>query len=273
MEIRVLGPLTATINGTTIVPTAGKQRQILALLALNPGRIIPTSTLMEEIWANQPPKRALTTIQTYILHLRRHLHHATQHHPHHPTPKQILTTTHRGYLLNTPPHTTDAHEYHRLTTLGQHAYDQGNTEQAAHTLRQALNLWHGPPLIDVPHGPILTIETLRLEETHLQTLERRIDADLHLGRHTHLLPELTDLTARHPHHEGLHSQAMLALYRSGRQTTALTTYHRLRHHLNHELGIEPTPHLQRLHHAILTTDPNLHTTTHTTTHTYNLYAA
>lgn len=70
MRIQVLGPLSAEVNGGSIVPSAGKPRQILSLLALYPGRVMPVPTLMEEIWATQPPQSALTTLQTYILQLR-----------------------------------------------------------------------------------------------------------------------------------------------------------------------------------------------------------
>jgi DNA-binding SARP family transcriptional activator len=104
---------------------------------------------------------------------------------------------------------------------------------------------------------VLEIEVLRLEESRLVTVERRIDADLRLGRHAELIAELTDLVARHPQHEGLHAQAMLALYRSGRQASALDVYRRLRRRLIEELGVEPTPQLQRLHQAMLAVDPEL----------------
>ncbi|MGQ4390491.1 AfsR/SARP family transcriptional regulator, partial [Streptomyces sp. SAS_270] len=104
---------------------------------------------------------------------------------------------------------------------------------------------------------VLDIEVLRLEESRLVTVERRIDADLRLGRHAELLAELTELTARHPQHEGLHSQVMVALYRSGRQSAALDVYRRLRGRLIEELGVEPAPQLQRLHQAMLSVDPLL----------------
>jgi DNA-binding SARP family transcriptional activator len=98
---------------------------------------------------------------------------------------------------------------------------------------------------------------MRLQESRLATVERRLDADLRLGRHAELIAELTELTARHPHHEGLHSQVMVALYRSGRQATALEVYRRLRMRLIDELGVEPSPQLQRLHQAMLSVDPQL----------------
>ncbi|MFD3833351.1 winged helix-turn-helix domain-containing protein, partial [Streptomyces sp. NPDC058621] len=98
MRIRVLGPLSAEVNGGSIVPTAGKPRQVLSLLALYPGRVMPVPTLMEEIWGTQPPQSALTTLQTYILQLRRRL--GTAMGPDAPGgAKEVLATRHGGYLL------------------------------------------------------------------------------------------------------------------------------------------------------------------------------
>ncbi|WP_328973695.1 AfsR/SARP family transcriptional regulator [Streptomyces sp. NBC_00239] len=256
MKIQVLGPLSAEVNGGSIVPTAGKPRQILALLALSPGRVIPVQTLMEEIWGTALPQSALTTLQTYILQLRRRL--GTAMGPGVPgSAKDVLATRHGGYVLQIPPDAVDVHEYETLVTGGQHAFEEGDDERAAELLRKALGLWNGPALVDVRVGPILEIEVLRLEESRLVTVERRIDADLRLGRHVEVIAELTELIARHPQHEGLHSQAMVALYRSGRQATALDVYRRLRGRLIDELGVEPSPQLQRLHQAMLTVDPAL----------------
>ncbi|WP_406368706.1 AfsR/SARP family transcriptional regulator [Streptomyces sp. NBC_00647] len=254
MKIQVLGPLSAAVNGMSIVPTAGKPRQILALLALYPGRVVPVPTLMEEIWGTELPQSALTTLQTYILQLRRRL--GTAMGPGAPgAAKDVLATRHGGYLLQIPSEAVDVREYERLVTQGQQAVDED--EQAAAAYRAALDLWQGPALVDVRVGPILSIEVMRLEESRLVTRERRIDADLRLGRHVEVIAELTDLIARHPQHEGLHSQAMVALYRSGRQAAALGVYHRLRGRLIEELGVEPAPQLQRLHHAMLAVDPKL----------------
>ncbi|MFJ5712872.1 MULTISPECIES: AfsR/SARP family transcriptional regulator [unclassified Streptomyces] len=256
MKIQVLGPLRAAVNGCSIVPSAGKPRQVLALLALYPGRIMPVPTLMEEIWGTHLPQSAMTTLQTYIMQLRRCL--GTAMGPDAPgTAKDVLATRHGGYLLQIPQESVDVHAYEKLAAQGQHAFDDGDDEQAARCFRNALDLWQGPALVDVRVGPILEIEVTRLEESRLVTVERRIDADLRLGRHAELIAELADLIARNPQHEGLHAQAMVALYRSGRQAAALDVYRRLRIRLIEELGVEPSPQLQRLHQAMLAVDPEL----------------
>ncbi|MET9697373.1 AfsR/SARP family transcriptional regulator [Streptomyces sp. NPDC006529] len=267
MKFRVLGPLSAEVNGGSIVPTARKPRQILTLLALYPGRVMPVPTLMEEIWGTELPQSALTTLQTYILQLRRRL--GTAMGPGGPGgpgggpdgagggAKDVLATRHGGYLLQIPPECVDVFEYENLVSGGHAAFEAGDDESAAAQLRKALALWQGPALVDVRVGPILEIEVMRLEESRLVTMERRIDVDLRLGRHGELLAELAEMIARHPQHEGLHSQAMVALYRSGRQASALDVYRRLRTRLIEDLGVEPSPPLQRLHQAMLTVDPAL----------------
>lgn len=273
VEIQVLGPLSAEVNGGTVVPTAAKPRQILSLLALYPGRVMPVSMLMEEIWGTQPPQSALTTLQTYILQLRRHLGTAMG-----PdalgTAKDVLATRHGGYLLQIPPESVDIYQYEQLIAQGRAAFEGGEDQVAADCFRRALDLWRGPALVDVRVGPILEIEVLRLEESRLGTIERRIDVDLRLGRHAELISELTELTARYPQHEGLHSQAMVALYRSGRQGAALDVYRRLRARLVEELGVEPSPQVRRLHQAMLSVDPQLDVVSGPRrTSTFDLFAA
>ncbi|MGR8006927.1 AfsR/SARP family transcriptional regulator [Streptomyces hypolithicus] len=273
MEIQVMGPLSADINGVSIVPTAAKPRQLLSLLAFYPGRVMPVPTLMEEVWGTNLPQSAMTTLQTYILQLRRLL--GTAMGPDAPgTAKEVLATRHGGYLLQIPPASVDAHRYGQLVAAAQGAAEDGDDEEALRRYRDALAMWNGPALVDVRLGPILEIEVMRLEECRLVTVERRIDVDLRLGRHSELLSELTYLTARHPQHEGLHSQAMVALYRSGRQATALDVYRRLRTRLIDDLGVEPSPQLQRLQQAMLTVDPALDVTRGPRrTSTFDLYAA
>lgn len=256
MDIKVLGPLSVEACGQSIVPSAGKPRQILALLSVYANQMLPVPTLMEEIWGTQMPRSALTTLQTYILQLRRRL--ATAYGPAAPqASKDVLATRYGGYVLEAQPGAVDIHEYDRLVAAGRDALDAGDDVQASLLLRQALAVWRGPALVDVKVGPVLEIELARLEESRLGVLERRIEADLRLGRHAELLTELTELTARHPLHEGLHAQCMAALYRAGRPWQALEVYQGLRARLVEDLGLEPSPRLQKLQQAVLASDPAL----------------
>ncbi|WP_225102372.1 AfsR/SARP family transcriptional regulator [Streptomyces sp. CoH27] len=273
MKIKVLGALNAEVNGISIVPSAAKPRQILALLALHPGRVVPVPTLMEEVWGTDLPQSSLATLQTYILQLRRMLGIAMG--PDVPgSAKGVLATRYGGYLLQIPAEAVDVYRYERLVAEGRQAFESGEDAGAAALLREALALWEGQALVDVRVGPVLEIEVMRMEQSRLVAQERRIDAELRLGRHVELLAELSDLIARHPQHEGLHSQAMVALYRSGRQAAALDVYQRLRRRLVGELGVEPSPQLQRLHQAMLAFDPRLDIAAGPRrTSTFDLYAA
>ncbi len=127
---------------------------------------------------------------------------------------------------------------------------------AARRLAGALCLWNGPALSGVQAGSQIEMETRRLEEARLCALAQRIDADLHLGRHRELLPELTVLVSRHRMHESLHGQFMVALHRAGRRGEALDVYQRLRATLVTELGLEPSAPLGRLQRSILTARPD-----------------
>jgi DNA-binding SARP family transcriptional activator len=113
MEIKVLGPLSAEARGVSIVPSAGKPRQILALLAVYANQVIPVPTLMEEIWGTEMPRSAATTLQTYILQLRRKLASALGPDSLHGS-KDVLVTRHSGYLLEVQPGAVDVHEYDRI---------------------------------------------------------------------------------------------------------------------------------------------------------------
>ncbi|MFB6613103.1 BTAD domain-containing putative transcriptional regulator [Streptomyces sp. NPDC056367] len=256
MQISVLGPLDAECEGVRILPSAGKQRQLLALLALHSNRALPVSTLMEELWEGEPPRTAASTLQTYILALRRLIGRALGERGR-TVAKEVLVYRHGGYELRTAPGTVDALEYDRLAAAGQAAFGAGDDEGAMRMLRQALSLWQGPALADVATGSLLELERVRLEESRLGILERRIDIELGLGLHSELMPELTVLTLRHSLHEGLHALRMVALYRSGRPSEALSAFATLRTRLKDSLGIEPSARLQRLHRAVLAGDPVL----------------
>lgn len=254
MEITLLGPLNAEKDGAPILPAAAKTRQIVALLALHANRVVPVSMLMEELWEDSPPRTAATTLQTYILRLRRLIAASVAGRC---DAKEILVYRHGGYCLNMPDGTVDALEYDRLAAEGQRVFESGDDETAVRIFRQGLDLWRGPALADIRSGALLEIERVRLEESRLGVLERRIDAELGMGRHAELLTELTVLTARQPLHEGLYAQRMIALYRSGRPSEALAAFTKLRGRLVEDLGLDPSPRLQRLHRAMLRGDLEL----------------
>jgi DNA-binding SARP family transcriptional activator len=249
--VQLLGPFAATLSQRDVAPSAAKQRQILALLALNAGRVVTVSTLAEELWGDCPPRRSATALQTYVLHLRNRLAAAG------PGGREFVSTRHSGYLLDAGSCATDVEEFGRLARLGREAAEAGDHRATSDLLGSALALWRGPALVDVPAGRVLELEAASLEATRLGVLERRIEADLGLRRHADLVGELTLLAARNPMNENFCGLLMTALYRSGHAGRALEAFRRLRAVLRGELGLEPGPRLQQLQQAILCGDPAL----------------
>lgn len=256
MEIRVLGPLVARHKAAQAVPSAGKPRKVLALMLLNEQQMVPVSALINELWDDEPPRSALTTLQTYVLHLRKLFADTLGLSPSQVS-KQILQTRNTGYLLSLGDADLDLREYRRLEQAGRSALQSGDDAAAVETFARALGLWRGSALIDVEHGRLLEAEVARLEQSRLTMVEYQVEATLRLGRHRESLSDLAGLVVQHRFHENLHAQYMLALHRSGCRTRALEIYHRLRTSMIDELGLEPSPKLQWLHHAVLTSEPQL----------------
>ncbi|MFL5935313.1 MAG: BTAD domain-containing putative transcriptional regulator [Gaiellaceae bacterium] len=245
MEYRVLGPLEVR-DGDRSLPLAGaKQRALLALLLVHANHVVSRDRLIDELWGDQPPETAVTTLQVYVSRLRKVL------------PPQTLHTRAPGYLLEVEPDDLDLHRFQRLLVEGREACAAGEAERAAQLLHAALALWRGAALAEFAFEPFAQAEIGRLEELRLAAVEERIDADLALGRHADLIGELEALIAENPHRERLRGQLMLALYRSGRQAEALAAYQEARRALVDELGIEPSADLQRLEKQILTQDEGL----------------
>ncbi len=140
MEVNVLGPLAVEEQGASIVPSARKPRQVLALLALHADKVVTVPMLMEEIWGDDVPRSAATTLQTYILQLRRLISAALAGDPGRQA-KDLLVTQHGGYLLEVRPGRNDAEEFHRLAAAGRHAFDAGQDRRASELLGRGLDLW------------------------------------------------------------------------------------------------------------------------------------
>ncbi|UJW33895.1 AfsR/SARP family transcriptional regulator [Saccharothrix sp. AJ9571] len=256
MDIRVLGPLEVQFCGRSVSPTAAKERKLLAMLTVHAGQLVPDTALFEELWGADVPRSARTTLQTYVLHLRSMIGAAGAGAEDGRTcdPKAVLVREVGGYVLRDEGFTIDVKEFDRLAEAGHRAREAGDFAGASEKFGRALALWRGRALADVMPGGMLEVEVHRLEEARLCVLDRRIDADLRLGRHHELLGELTALVARNPTHEGLHNHLMLALHRAGRRGDAIEVYLRLRTRLVEGLGLEPSLSLRRLHRCILTSD-------------------
>ena len=236
------------------MPLGGpRQRAVLALLLLEPNRVVSMDRLAEDVWGGHPPEGWATTLQTYVFHLRQALEPDRAR----GAAGDVLVTRGRGYLLRVDREHLDAALFQDGFTAGRAALEAGRYAEAAETLRQALGLWRGGVLADLADYAFTRPEAARLEELRLAALEARIDADLALGRHDALTAELEQLAAEHPLRERLHGQLMLALYRCGRQAEALAAYRRARDLLAGELGIDPGEPLRRLHASVLAHDPAL----------------
>ncbi|GLZ43349.1 AfsR/SARP family transcriptional regulator [Actinokineospora sp. NBRC 105648] len=246
MQTGVLGPLLLSANGKSFVPRAPKPRQLLAFLLLNANRMVRSDECATELWGSAPPARAMSTVQSHILHIRQALRGA---------PGVSLATKNQGYQLSVGA--LDWFTFGDLVRAGRSAAACADDGRAAELFAAALRLWRGPALADVRVGPRCSARVVELEETRLVVLEQRVEADLRLGRHHRLVDELRELSAAHPTHENLHAQLMIALYRGGRAPAALAVYERLRALLADTLGIEPTPRLRCLRAAVVSGHPVL----------------
>ena len=235
MDVRLLGPVEASIDRRPVPLGGAKPRALFAILALNAAKTVSSDRLIEGLWGEDPPATAAKTLQAYVSRLRRALEASGD--------GTSIVTRPRGYELRLAPDDVDAQRFERLVARG--------------APREALALWRGRALEDVADEPFAQVEIRRLEELRLAAIEQAVDDDLAAGRHRELVGELEGLVAEQPLRERLRGQLMLALYRSGRQADALAAYRRARAMLVDQIGVEPGLELQRLHEAILRHDPSL----------------
>jgi DNA-binding SARP family transcriptional activator len=243
MDYRILGPLEAYDRERQLPLGGARQRAVLALLLLHGNETLTRDVIIDQLWGENPPPTAAKVLQNCVSALRKEL------------PPDTIRTVAGAYTLALEADGLDRDRFERLVAEGRAALDEGNHAEALEQLRRALELWRGAPLSDLSYEPFAQDEIKRLEELHIGVFEDRIEAELALGHHDELVPELEALVTRHPLRERLRAQLMLALYRAGRQAEALEAYRSARRTLLAELGIEPGRALRELEHAILEQDP------------------
>jgi DNA-binding SARP family transcriptional activator len=248
LDIRILGPLEVRAGDRRLTYGGERRGALLALLLLNANRVVSTEQLIDELWGAEPPGSGAKAIQVRVSQLRKTLADAGM--------GELIVTRSPGYAVELGPDQLDLHRFERLVAESD-LVRADDPERAAALLREAIALWRGPPLAEFASAPFARAASARLEELLLAAIERRIEADLALGRHGDLVGELESLIAEHPFRERLRAQLMLALFRSGRQADALAAYRDARRALSDELGIEPSQALQDLERAILQQDPAL----------------
>jgi DNA-binding SARP family transcriptional activator len=301
LRFSLLGPVQAWRDGIPLDLGPPQQRAVVAALLLREGRAATAAQLVDAIWGEDPPPRAVAALRTYVSRLRATLE------PSRPArmPSTLLVSVADGYALRAAPGSVDAIEFERLLAEAERTRQQAERtrqeaecaqREAARTkqkasrnkqeteqeteqeiraryagqqhrihaiLSQAIDLWQGTPLTGVP-GPYAERQRDRLSERRLVAIESRLELDLELGRHVEAIGELTALVTEYPLRERLRALLMLALYRAGRQAEALGAYAALRAVLIDELGIEPGPGVAELHARILAADPALAVTATTT---------
>ena len=250
IEFRILGPLEVRVDGTVVAVGGPRQRALLAMLLLSANQVVSRDRLIEELLDGAAPDKADHMLRVQVSRLRGAL--ATG-----GDDTARLTARAPGYVLRVEPGELDLQTFDELVACGHQSLEDQEYEQAADALRRAESLWRGRPLADLEFERFARIDIDRLEEMRLVALEDRIDADLALGRHAMLVPELEARVAEHPLRERSRGQLMLALYRCGRQADALESYRHGRAHLSDELALEPGPALRKLEQAILRQEADL----------------
>jgi DNA-binding SARP family transcriptional activator/tetratricopeptide (TPR) repeat protein len=250
MRFEVLGSM-RVMTGDRGEPgsvSAPRLRVLLAALLWQANRPVPANELAELVWDGTPPAGAPEAVRALMMRLRRRLD---------PEAAARIVTRAPGYMIEVSGDELDASRFETLTRQAGAAVRAEQWARAARTATEALGLWRGTPLADIPSQLLRDRWVPHLDELRMQALGWRIEGDLHDGRHEQLIPELRDLVAHHPLQEHFHSHLMLALYRCGRQAEALDAYRCARDILVTEVGVEPGPGLQDMHQRILSADPAL----------------
>lgn len=247
LDFRILGPLSVTSDDEQLTVGGPRHRTVLALLLLNPGRVVSVDALIDTVWDGRPPATARTQVSMCVAGLRKAFKAAGH-------AEEIIATEHPGYRLRLGGHRLDATEFTSLVAAAELAVEEGRSADAARCYNEALGLWRGQPLAGVT-GRLVEGEARRLEELRLDTYEGSTAVQLQLGNHGRILSELTAMVRDHPLRERARHQLITAQYRSGRRAEALETFREGRRRFVDEFGLEPGPALWELHNSILQDEP------------------
>ena len=246
MRFRILGPLEVlSPKGWTAIGAA-KWRSLLACLLVRPGELIPTERLIDELWGDNPPPTANNLVSIYVHRLRKEVIGDSE--------GSMLVRRAPGYLLQVAPGDLDIDEFQSLVATGRSALAAGDPDRAVGLLAEAIALWRGPLLADVPASALLARHANRAQESRLAATELRIEADIACGRAGQVVAELRGLVDEHPLREGVWLLLVRALSEAGRQAEALEAYARARQTIADELGTDPGSELQRLYAKLLAAD-------------------
>jgi DNA-binding SARP family transcriptional activator len=247
----VLGPLAVRVGDAPLELTSAMQRDLLGLLALRAGEVVPRDEIVEVLWAGAPPRSCSTLVHVYVSQLRRALEPGRQRR----TPSELIVAARGGYLLRAEEDQLDLASTERLATRARQAQVGGEQDRAYHLFEQALAHWRGAVLAD--SGP-----RLRQHPVAVAAARRRLtltvgyaDAALATGRHEQAVERLAALAYEEPLHEGVHARLMLALAGSGRQAEALRVFADIRGRLADELGVQPGAEIQRAHLSVVRQEP------------------
>jgi DNA-binding SARP family transcriptional activator len=251
-RFEILGPQRAWAGERPLDLGPAKQRAVLGVLLLQPGRPVPTAQIIDAVWPHDLPENATNVLQKYVAALRRLLE--PDRSPR--TPSRLLTLSEAGYRLAIDPFSVDATEFEATVDAATAAHAAGEDDTAADGFRAGLRLWKGEPFAGLG-GPVFEAVRVRLGERRVSASEALAEIRLRRGDHRELIADLAALVEEFPLHERLRLLLMLALHRSGRPTDALQTFRELRSLLDEEHGIEPGEALQDLQRRILRADPAL----------------
>ena len=233
----LLGPVEVRVDDRAVELTSASQRLVLAMLLLGANQLVPADRLIDELWGEALPRDPPAALRTQISRLRRALGPAGG----------SLVTAAGGYRLSLQRRQLDTARFEDALS----AATQAAGEQGLRILDEALGLWRGPALAEFADRPFAQPEAVRLDELRVVARERRAELMLSLGSAEDAVAALQAIVAEHPERERARGLLMQALYQGGRHTDALATFRSWRGYLAEDLGLDPSPALERIEQDIL----------------------